>query len=94
MQVGKEEGKALGSHPAGERVGVEVTGICWHGLNVWISRGLVHSAGGSQPYSNQEQKRAVGLPAVPAGSCRERLGRSRYVSQWSGRDWLRFKKKK
>lgn len=68
MLVGKEEGKVLESHPAGERVGVEVTDTRWRGLNAWINCGSVHSAGGSQPYSNRERNGAAALSAAAAGN--------------------------
>lgn len=64
----------LGSRPAGERVGVEVAGIHWCGLNVWISRGSVCSPGGSQSYGKWEQNGAARCPLHQSGSCREACG--------------------
>lgn len=77
MQAGKEEKKALGSHPASERVGAVVAGAFWHGFNVWISCGSVLSADGSPPYGNWEQNGAAASPAAASGSCWERVGMCR-----------------
>ena len=59
MQVGKEEGKVLVSRPAGDQVSVDITGVCWRGFNVRLSRSLVRSADGSQPYRHREQNGAA-----------------------------------
>lgn len=65
----RKRGRRLG--PIQPARGSVVAGIPWHGFNVWICRRLVHSAGGSQPYGNREQIRAVAFPAAPAGSTQD-----------------------